>query len=158
MKSEWLLSIICLTHFSLASCQRLFYRFMPQGDGADLEVSLSNEGETERGDEDSWPLFSRRGRGVGESSQLTSSMNSSPISVSSFILERKLTKEAQKFIDLVGVKDRRYHMRQYQRVFVGAEAVVRRHIAVPNTRCIILFNGLLISHSTLIHFFAFRTF
>lgn len=106
--------------------KRLFYRMRQKFDPKVTEDGL-DEHET-----DDLPTLTRR---KSWSTVMTGSMNSSigssignswkipSATVNTVRSTRKLTKDAKRFIDLVSVRDRKYHMRTYKRVFVGAEAV-----------------------------------
>lgn len=107
--------------------KRLFFRMRQKVDLKPTEDGL-DEHET-----DDLPTLARRKSWL---SVTTASMNSSigsslgnswkmpPATVNTTVKStRNLTKDAKRFIDLVSVKDRKYHMRTYKRVFVGAEAV-----------------------------------
>ena len=128
----------CTFLFSILT-NRLFYRFhlVREDRMGDTGRTLSDETLDEQEHGDDWREFTRRGRGSSQMTPLTSSMNSSLNNSSmnnswsmsnngTLRSSRNLTKVAQKFVDIVNVRDRKHHMRVYRRVFVGAEAVVRQ--------------------------------
>lgn len=105
--------------------QYLFFRFQPAGVTEVNEVEASGSGDGRDEVEGSLRLEALEGSESGSTHTSLTSLTSKDLRFRASHSRRgkPLSEETKQFVDLVNVGDRKYHLRKWQRVFVGAEAV-----------------------------------